>query len=649
MAGFYDWEAEEVLGDQHRTVHNELGFIKRGSGAPEGSVTADVGSVFIRSDGGSGTTVYIKESGSGNTGWVAVASASDHGALSGLTDDDHTQYRLESADHSHQSTGLQGGQITVAALSDTPGGELGGTWASPTVDATHSGSTHSAATDTHIADGTDAHDASAISILDTAADFDATDVEGALAELQSDAETHAAAADPHTGYRLESADHTHASAGAQAGQLDHGLALTGLTDDDHTQYLKETDVAAKGDIYVASANDTVGVLSVGTDGQIIVADAAESLGVKWANNTGGSGAPTDADYLVGTANGSLSNEIVVGATPGGELGGTWASPTVDATHSGSAHHTQSHDHSGAGDGTAVRPATLDLPSAAAPTPTTLAEIAYGTTENALFVGDGTGTKQFLPTVDATSDPAAVSTAAADGTEDTAARKDHVHAHEAAHINHDTTWAAKGDLIAGTANDTAAVRGVGADGTFLRAASGEATGMEWFDHAGAADPHTGYRLESADHTHASSGAQAGTIDHGALTGLTDDDHTQYLKESDVDAVTFTLGMFFDGNGSTLATGRRPIWRAPFDCTVTQVRGYVDTGTTTVINAGTTATAGSEEFCSADITIDPADAWESGTVNQNQSVTAGETVSVEIITAGTATQLTVQIELTRDLSP
>mgnify|MGYP001596537497 CR=1 FL=1 len=53
---------------------------------------------------------------------------------------------------------------------------------------------------------------------------------------------------------------------------------------------------------------------------------------------GGGGAPTTADYLVGTANGDLSAEIVVGTTPGGELGGTWASPTVDATHSGSAHH-----------------------------------------------------------------------------------------------------------------------------------------------------------------------------------------------------------------------------------------------------------------------------------------------------------------------
>ena len=42
-----------------------------------------------------------------------------------------------------------------------------------------------------------------------------------------------------------------------------------------------------------------------------------------------SGAPTDADYLVGTANGSLSAEIAVGTTPGGELGNTWASPTLD--------------------------------------------------------------------------------------------------------------------------------------------------------------------------------------------------------------------------------------------------------------------------------------------------------------------------------
>src|SRR3990167_11004296 len=45
--------------------------------------------------------------------------------------------------------------------------------------------------------------------------------------------------------------------------------------------------------------------------------------------TGGSGAPTTADYLVGTVDAGLSAEIVVGTTPGGELGNTWASPTLD--------------------------------------------------------------------------------------------------------------------------------------------------------------------------------------------------------------------------------------------------------------------------------------------------------------------------------
>jgi len=45
--------------------------IKFGSGTPEGSVTAVVGSIYLRTNGGAGTSLYVKESGSGNTGWVA--------------------------------------------------------------------------------------------------------------------------------------------------------------------------------------------------------------------------------------------------------------------------------------------------------------------------------------------------------------------------------------------------------------------------------------------------------------------------------------------------------------------------------------------------------------------------------------------------
>jgi len=42
-----------------------------GSGSPEGVRTAPVGSLYTRTDGGTNTTLYVKESGTGNTGWVA--------------------------------------------------------------------------------------------------------------------------------------------------------------------------------------------------------------------------------------------------------------------------------------------------------------------------------------------------------------------------------------------------------------------------------------------------------------------------------------------------------------------------------------------------------------------------------------------------
>ena len=42
-----------------------------GPATPEGAITAGVGSIFLRTDGGTSTTLYVKESGTGNTGWVA--------------------------------------------------------------------------------------------------------------------------------------------------------------------------------------------------------------------------------------------------------------------------------------------------------------------------------------------------------------------------------------------------------------------------------------------------------------------------------------------------------------------------------------------------------------------------------------------------
>ena len=43
-----------------------------GSGSPESVVAAPVGSLYMRTDGSTGTSLYVKETGTtGNTGWVA--------------------------------------------------------------------------------------------------------------------------------------------------------------------------------------------------------------------------------------------------------------------------------------------------------------------------------------------------------------------------------------------------------------------------------------------------------------------------------------------------------------------------------------------------------------------------------------------------
>lgn len=44
-------------------------FIGWGNGSPEGAVTASVGAIWMRNDGGNFTTAYVKVSGTGNTGW----------------------------------------------------------------------------------------------------------------------------------------------------------------------------------------------------------------------------------------------------------------------------------------------------------------------------------------------------------------------------------------------------------------------------------------------------------------------------------------------------------------------------------------------------------------------------------------------------
>lgn len=382
-------------------------------------------------------TVDATHSGSTHAATQAAAEATAASALSGHTSTTHlalgaTGTTASPGDHTHAHTpdapttadylvgSVQGGLANEIVVGTSPGGELGGTWASPTIDASHSGSTHAATQS--------AAEATAASALTT----------------------HAGAVDPHTGYRLESADHTHASTGLQGGQVAHS-ATSGRTANDHHNQAHT----------LTGADHTLSGLTVG---DVLTATGAASAAFQTPAG-GGGGAPTAADYLVGTANATLTNEIVVGTAPGGELGGTWAAPTVDATHSGSAHlalgvgssQAAAGDH---GHGSAYAPPNADYLVGTANV-TLTGEIVVGTTP-----GGELGGTWGTPTVDAS--------------------------HSGS--THAATQAA--------AESTASA----ADAA----------------HVAAADPHTGYRLESADHTHATTGLQAGQLAQANTHGTPDTD-------------------------------------------------------------------------------------------------------------------------------
>ena len=80
----------------------------------------------------------------------------------------------------------------------------------------------------------------------------------------------------------------------------------------------EAVVTAKGDLLVAASSGTVDNLAVGTNGQVLTADATQTLGVKWATSAAGYTQPT-----IG------STAIPSGATVTTIAGLTLTSPTLN--------------------------------------------------------------------------------------------------------------------------------------------------------------------------------------------------------------------------------------------------------------------------------------------------------------------------------
>lgn len=237
-----------------------------GAGSPEGSVTANVGALYSRNNGSTGTTLYVKETGTGNTGWVAAGAGGsvDAGTLTGPT--------------------LASG---VTASSLTTFGTLAGhlIFTDNTYDIGASGATRPR---------TGYFGTSIVTPLVTA-----TTLTGAAGGVTLDA----------SGFdgNLTTSDNTLQEIAQKLDDISTGgsVATDAIFD-------------AKGDLPVGTGANTSAKLTVGSNGFVLVADSGEATGLKWAAaGTGdvvGPGSSTAGAFALfdGTTGKLLQNGFVPG-------------------------------------------------------------------------------------------------------------------------------------------------------------------------------------------------------------------------------------------------------------------------------------------------------------------------------------------------
>jgi hypothetical protein len=278
-----------------------------------------------------------------------------------------------------------------------------------------------------------------------------------------------------------------------------------------TSAIQLSTIDAKGDLIVGTANDAVGRLGVGTNGQILTADSAETTGLKWTAAPSGYTAPTigtttitsgatvstltsvalDSASLTGTvtAGGSAGTSGYVLSTTGtgvqwAAVAGSLAQPTEPSSPTDGQIWVDT-------DGTALINQLLRWSKATANGTTTLSgnddnsvPLTYSVGYEQVFQngallargGDYTatnGTTISLTNASVTGDIFEVFAAQPVAISDVYTQAQA----NAAFIN-DSLLDAKGDLVVASAADTPARLAVGGDYGFLQANSGAATGIEW---------------------------------------------------------------------------------------------------------------------------------------------------------------------------
>lgn len=91
--------------------------------------------------------------------------------------------------------------------------------------------------------------------------------------------------------------------------------------------VKKTDIAAKGDLYAGTANDTPGILTVGANERRLVADSAQATGLKYVADTTNYAIAAKGDLLAGTAADTLQ-AVTVGSNGASLIADSTATPGI---------------------------------------------------------------------------------------------------------------------------------------------------------------------------------------------------------------------------------------------------------------------------------------------------------------------------------
>ncbi len=120
-----------------------------------------------------------------------------------------------------------------------------------------------------------------------------------------------------------------------------------------------------------------------------------------------------------------------------------------------------------------------------------------------------------------------------------------------------------------------------------------------------------------------------------------DRFNYLKARLVSAETISRGGVLVNTNGITAGVNIIVWRAPYACTVTNVRGYRVGGSSAWINARKNGTL---NHLSANLSLTSVNTWMDGGAVQNTAYVVGDKMEI-MITApvGSPTEVAVQIDL------